>query len=318
LYALGPLPWSDETLDAAVWKGFEEAMRSLDEHPGRDLADRSTSLLAVLRILQKAATSLHELLAQFHREAHGGRLFQRNRASDLAGYEERFQELLYLFASSAMTLADQSRALNGKVELPGYGSKVASFAESPRHRFVQELRNDLIHVTLHKPGWQLTSSRNQELTSKFMLWPHQLTRSNEYHSRAREYLLNHPKGIDLGVLVHEYTRDVTELQSWLQDALEKEAGSVIADYKRCVKRIRAVSARCWWNVLFQQLVLPAKRDPYEYLDRYLTPDELDEINSLPFKSKLQVDRIIQLVDEYGACDEALRALVYKAFQVRDA
>jgi hypothetical protein len=312
------MPWSDETLDAAVWKGFEDARRFVDEHPGCELAERSASLLGVFRILQRARASFHEHLERFHSEAHGGHLFRRNRRNDLAAYEEKFQELLYLFASSAMTLVDQSRALNGKVQLPGYEKKVAAFAGSRRHRFVQELRNDLVHVTLHRPSWQLTSGRNQDPTSKFMLWPDQLTRASEYHSLAREYLLEHPKGIDLGALVDEYTSEVTEFQGWLQDALVAEAGSVIADYKRCVKRIKAVSARCWWNIIFQQLLLPARRDPYQYLDQYLNPHELEEVNSLPLKSTAQVDRIIELVDEYGACDDALRALVYKAFDVRDA
>jgi hypothetical protein len=54
-------------------------------------------------------------------------------------------------------------------------------------------------------------------------------------------------------------------------------------------------------------------DLYGHLQRYLTPEELQEINTLPHSSKEQVDRIIEMVDEYGACDNELRKLVYKAF-----
>lgn len=92
----------------------------------------------------------------------------------------------------------------------------------------------------------------------------------------------------------------------------------MADYRRCSKRIKGVSSRTWWNVIFQQMVLPAKRDPYQYLDQYLTVEELSEIERLPHKSKAQVDRIIELVDEYDACDTELRQVVYKAFGVIDA
>jgi nitrite reductase/ring-hydroxylating ferredoxin subunit len=123
-------------------------------------------------------------------------------------------------------------------------------------------------------------------------------------------------GIDLGELIRSYAKDVNDFQEWLERTLELAAGDQIADYRRCTKRIKAVSSRCYWNIIFQQVVLPAKRDPYQYLDQYLTPDELKDVNALPLRSKEQVDRIISLVDEYNACDSELRALVYKAFGVK--
>lgn len=318
-YSLGPLPWSDEVLVAAVWRNGKDAQRFVEEHPGREIDERLASLQSVLRIFDGTASSFREHLSLFHSEAHDGRLFRRNRRSDLNAYEVRLQELLYVFASSAMTLVDQARALSKKIELKDYEQRVrSSFAENPRHRFIQELRNDLIHVTLHKPNWQITSGQNEERTSKFMLWPTQLARANEYHTLARKYVLEHPKGIDLGTLILEYAADVRGFQTWLQDALEIAAGVTIADYRRCLNRIRAVSSRCWWNLIFQQVVLPNERDPYQYLDQYLTPPEVAEINSLPYRSGAQVDRIIEMVDEYGACDNELRELIHKAFGVGDA
>lgn len=98
IYSLGPLPWSDEVLVAAAWKSFQDAQRFVDEHPGRDLAERSSSLQSVLHILEGTAKSFSDLLARFHIEAHGGHLFRRNRRSELDIYETKFQELLYLFA----------------------------------------------------------------------------------------------------------------------------------------------------------------------------------------------------------------------------
>ena len=313
-YSLGRLPWSDEVLVASVWRDFKTAQKLVDEHPGCDLHERSSSLQSVLHIFNDAVSTFHERLIRFHTEAHGGHLFRRNRRADLDAYEAAFQQILYLFASSAMTLVDQSRALSMKVELPGYKERVrATFESNPRHKFIQELRNDLIHVTLHQPSWQITTDRDRESTSQFMLWPDQLSRSGKYSTLARAYVLDHPEGIDLGVLIDQYAKDVRELQDWLDIALNAAVGPVIEDYKRCSKRIKAVSSRSWWSIIFEQVVLPAKRDPYQYLDQYLTPEELAEVNSLPFKSKAQVDRIISLVDEYDACDSDLRAVIYNAF-----
>jgi hypothetical protein len=318
-YSLGPLPWTDETLVSAVWRDFRKAQEWVGQHPGRELDERLDSLQAVLRIFERSAKQFGDELARFHAEAQGGHLFRRNRRPDLEAYEERFRELLYFFASSAMTLVDQARALSQKVALPEYAERVeAAFSLNPQHRFVQELRVDLIHVTLHQPGWQVTSGRDQDATSKFMLWPNQLRRASEYNAQAREFIRDHAGGIDLGHLTADYAAKVRDFHAWLRGAIEAVAGPTIADYRRCTKRIMAVSSRSWWNIVFQQVVLAGKRDPYLYLDHYLTQAELTEVNSLPNRSRTQVNRIIELVDEYDACDDELRQCIHLAFGAGDA
>lgn len=313
-YNLGPLPWSDANLVAAAWGNFIQAQEWVDEHPGRTFVTRLESLKAVQRIFEESATQFNECLACFHAEALGGHLFHRNRRSDLEAYEHRFQKLLYVFASSAMMLVDQARTLSEKVTLPGYDDRIDStFANNPKHRFVQELRNDVTHVTLHRPGWELTTGRGEESTSKFMLWPKQLTRIPEYNEQARRFVDEHPKGIDLGRLIVDYSADVREFHEWLRQTAEGVVGDMMADYLRCTKRIKAVSARSFWNIIFQQVVIAGKRDPYTYLDQYLTEGELAEVNTLPHRSQRQIDQIIELVDEHEACDDELRQIIYKAF-----
>ena len=56
-------------------------------------------------------------------------------------------------------------------------------------------------------------------------------------------------------------------------------------------------------------------DPYSYLERYLTPAEMEEAMRFPIRSPEQVDFIIAAVDEHSACDDELRSLVYRLFRV---
>ncbi|WP_404327005.1 hypothetical protein HA399_17390 (plasmid) [Cobetia sp. UIB-001] len=313
-YRLGPLPWSDEVLVAAAWENPLKAQEWVDEHPGRTFVAGLESLNAVLRIFERSTEKFGKLLAHFHEEAHSGDLFRRNRRSDLEAYEDQFQELLYVFVSSAMTLVDQTRALSQKVILPEYDVRVSEiFAKNPRHRFIQELRVDVIHITLHRPEWQLAAGRNEELSSSLMLWKKQLTRLSKYKVEARQFVDDHPNGIDLGALVVDYSREVCTFHKWLRRAIEIEVGGQINDYLRYLKRVKAVSSHSFWNFIFQQVIIASKRDPYKYLDQYLTDEELNEVNILPFRSRQQIDRIIKLVDEYEACDDKLRQTIYKAF-----
>lgn len=315
-YELGPLPWNEDVLTKAYFRDFRQAQESIKQHPGYDLNERSFSLKAVLRMFDNAASSFFEALETFHVEAHERRLFDRVRRKDRRNLEEKFQEILYLFASSAMTLVDQSRALSKKVELPGYDERVAAtFANNPRHRFIQELRNDLIHIKLHEPSWQFSTERDHTRITRFMLFPNELQRSGEWHKLAKEYLRQHSEGVDLGALISEYRAEIIEMQTWLQTTLSGVAGTTIGDYLRCNNFLLVVGDRCWWRLLLSQVVIQQGRDPYQYLDRYLTVAELDEVQRLPHKTKEQVDRIIDLIDEHGACDDEIRALTYKAFGI---
>lgn len=313
---LGPPPWTEEELERAVFLNHSAVQTALYAHTGREIHERLESLASILRLFNKTANAIQDGIQRFHSEVHENNLFQRSRRYDRQRLEEGIQEALYVFAASSMTLVDLSRALKDKINIPGYGEHVTqSFAKSPLHRFVQELRVDMIHVTLHEPSWQLTSGRNEEPTTYFLLHPRQLKRIDDYHPLARQYVSDHPKGIDLARTVSHYQGEVNSLHMWLCDAVETAAGDTLTDYRRSQRIVRAVSSRSLWRLILSQVVIEGNRDPYAYLDRYLTLDELRDVMSHQHRSKAQVDRIIELIDEDGACNAELREIVYKSFKV---
>jgi len=55
-----------------------------------------------------------------------------------------------------------------------------------------------------------------------------------------------------------------------------------------------------------------------YLSEALSPDELEAVGSLPVGSRARADRVIEILDEEGACTPELRALAYKVLGVVDA
>lgn len=286
-------------------------------HPGKEAHDRLESLKSVLRLLNKTADASLNHIDTFHREAHRNNLFYRSRRHERKALEEAIQENLYVFSASAMTLVDQARVLNDRVQILGYRDRICnSFADSPLHRFIQELRVDLVHVSLHEPSWLLTVGRDDQRTTRFLLHRKELGRVDSYNSLAKRFVAEHPDGIDIGATVSQYRDEVNVLHHWLHKAAEEAAGDILSDYRRCNRIIAAVGSRQSWRLMLSQVVIQGKRDPYAYLDRYLTPLEIGEVMSLPYRSSIQIDRIVELVDDHGACDDELRNLVYEAFQVR--
>lgn len=313
---LGPPPWSDEDLERAVFINYSAVQQALQQHPARGIAERLDSLSSVLRLFNKTGEEILRQIERFHHEAHKNNLLRRNRRHDRQRLEEELQEQLYVFAACSMTLVDQARALTDKVHVPGYRERItSSFSESPRHRFVQELRVDMVHVTLHEPSWQLTSGRDEDRTTRFLIHPDQLRRADEYHAAARQFVADNPRGIDVALLVSRYSEEANALHSWLRGAVESTANDILSDLRRSRRIVGVAGSRTWWRLILSQVVIQGKLDPYAYLDQCLTPDEIQQVLSLPHRSKVQVDRIVYLVDEEGACDVELRELVYRAFGV---
>ena len=100
--------------------------------------------------------------------------------------------------------------------------------------------------------------------------------------------------------------------AWLMPEIEARLPVDIQDYRRCIRARRAHSARSWYRIFFTQVVTP-ETDLYRHLLEYLTPEECEDIDAFPHRSKDQINRIIEMVDEYGACDDEFRGLVHKAF-----
>ena len=107
---------------------------------------------------------------------------------------------------------------------------------------------------------------------------------------------------------------VKDLYNWLWSVIDESLPPVVQDYRRCIKERKAVQTRTAWAIILQG-VSSQKFDPYPYLNRYLTEDEVKEVLQLPLRSQVQIDYIIALIDEHGACDDALRKQIYSLFGV---
>ena len=81
------------------------------------------------------------------------------------------------------------------------------------------------------------------------------------------------------------------------------------------KALNAEGSRSLWRIILSEGI---KRgiDPYEYLQGYLTPSELQRVQDLPQHCKEQIDLMISIADEYSACDDEIKSLVYRLFGVK--
>lgn len=115
-------------------------------------------------------------------------------------------------------------------------------------------------------------------------------------------------------LAASYASRVGAFYDWYRSALGASAPAALVDYRRVLKACMANASRTTYRLFLQRFVENGI-NPYDHLHKYLLPNQIEEAIKLPKRSKEQVDFIIACLDEYGACDDELRALTYRLFNV---
>ena len=318
LAGLKDSPLDKEGLEAVAMLGPGEANYFLRHHPGHELEQALSSLWNMLDVFRCACKGIQRENTKFAALAGKDEFSHREMQAEVDAIQNEIRKEIFAASGAAFSIVGLSYKVFPKVEVPGYRERVErEFAKSGDHHFIKCLRNEMSHSWFPPANWKVFKSIQEGQSVSFEFDCSQLLRYGEFNRTAQEYILASGSGIDVVCLFESYSQKVESLYSWLSKAIDDYLPESIHEYRKCVKAQKAYSSRCLWRVLIEQVGIPNKVDPYEHLDRYLTKVELGEVLALPRQSKQQVDRIIQLVDEYDACDDSLRLKVYQLFRVKE-
>jgi hypothetical protein len=308
------VPLAPELIKEVMWLGPDARESVLRNHPGCVVARKLESLWEMLAIFEKAHADLKEQLDGFdsfsstdemHRPAGRPRL----RAVAIAVNKE-----LVAFSAAAGSLVDFSRRLRKVQGLPDMGAMIASTFDAGEHAFVIALRNVICHEMFPDVGWQIEHGRGADRKTDFIIPPKSLGEEVDLAQPALAYAACSPNGIRVRELADSYSARVVRFYAWYRSQVEASPPAALSDFRRVTRACMANASRTWYRILLTQ-VLAKKVDPFEHLPKYLLPEHVDAALKLPLRSKEQVDFIIAKVDEYGACDDELRSMVYKLFDV---
>lgn len=314
IYSLGPLPWSEEVLRKAYSHNFLATRKAITEHPGFPVHRDLTALRLSLEIFIDSVSDLIKSIDAFRIESQSREFWTRSARARFEKRELAIRRGVFTAATSAMSVVGHSRKVSNHVEVAGYQERVnATFANNERHRFIQSFRNCLNHQRIIEADRKITWSAAGQRT-EFLLNRDALLEYSEWDPLAKAFMDRHPEGIDVEILFKDYRAHVEDFHNWFHAEVQRASEPHLSGYRQYERMLSRFDVRSWWNAILKQIVI-GRIDPYKYLNRYLTEFELNEVLLLPMRSQKQVDRIIQILDEYGACDEELRKTIYAAFNV---
>lgn len=280
-------------------------------HPGFGASRKIASLWSMLDNFRQARADFELGIQRLaaHDEQNGTLRSQNKQREQIVA---SIRKDIFAVAAAAKALVELSRQVKEHCN-DDYDARRAGIFDAGQHEFVMGLRRNLLHITWLEPNWKVTY-RRADTESTFEFKTSELLAEGEFNELALTYIRKAGETIDIRGLFRDYGARVDRFYGWLQGTIEAHLSIEIQDYRRCVHAHEACMARMWHRVFLTEWI---KRDvdPYRFLPDYLDSNALEEVNRLPHRSATQVNRIIELLDDHQACDEELRALVFRLFKV---
>jgi len=311
----GTIPVPDDIRNAVVGLFITDAMEVLRSHPGFDLEDKFRSIRTALQLFDQSFSDLMGVLDAFDAFSRRPEFSYRSHRDEVAAIERRIRKETFAFSELAHSLQDHCRRVRRGWEPSETANELSRcFRDDGLHDFICGLRSALHHLLMVEANWQIRDV-GPAATSHFVFSRSELMAAKpDWNTGARRYLESCAEEIDIRVVAQAYYPRVHAFYDWLLDEAQTAPPPEVADYRRCWNAHQAHNLRMAWRFLLKEC-LKREIDPYAYLERYLTPAELDAALQLPRYSQEQADFIIQVVDELAACDDELRMLVYRLFRV---
>lgn len=314
--------WDDEppwTASQVIESSFRDSIRTraaINGLPGALVANAQEEVQFSLSIFLDSVDDLLDSINAFKGKVDRPGFWDRTKRQEFRQLETRMQRGIFSSSMSAMALVDHTRRFSEKFPVDEYENrKNQIFSNDPEHRFVHSMRRYVTHVKMTKGNWHIKSGREGKSVF-FILSRDDLLQWKDWSAPARAYIEAHRDGVNVEELYDSYSRKVKLFHEWLSSEIWEKHHSELQKYFSTIRVYRAVGSRCSWNLLIRQVFQPKKINPYMYLGRYLEQNELEEVLAMPYRSTAQVDRIIEIVDDSGACDEELREHIHQFFQTR--
>ncbi len=299
-------PWTSEQIENAYFADFQGTSKDIESTEGGLLWAELEALHCCLFVFTSCVNDLLDIISDFAHETTKNNFWARINEIKQDEYSNKVRKNIFCSAAAAMALVDHARRFFDKYPVCLYKEKIIeSFGGSGIHDFVQGLRNYIVHVKIAEANWQINYDFvNGKREVKFLIKTDSLLEYKMWNSKAKSYINENYPHIDVYKIYLSYLEKVEKFHQWHKSKVISQYSECISRYFKYKKCLNKLKNKISWNLIFQQI--QNVDDPYVYLSQYLSSIQLEEILSYEYKSKEQIDRVIEIIDINKACDDSLR------------
>lgn len=179
--------------------------------------------------------------------------------------------------------------------------------------FIKDLRNNLSHGSVIVPGWSISISSSGK-TGLMILSADELLALGDWSSKGRSYIESFEDNkVSIKKAVEDYHCKIQHYHSSLSDLFARNITPEEKDYYDIEDELKRWSYKQQYKILATQI--GKGKNPYLYLHKFFSKNEVRQILRFPNHSKEQVDYIISLKSVDIECDDYLRFSLYDIFGV---
>jgi len=196
-----------------------------------------------ISILNGNFTELSKALLHFEDFKNALELMDQNNYEASEKYQNEISRLLHNFLASAMMLVDQTRLLinqnyTGTEIHRLYAKKIkAEFKEDGLNKFIQELRNYILHRGLPYTGLSL----KPDLKTTVFLNRDAMLEWDSWTAPSRKFLSSQKEKIRIYDFIHAYTKKILALNHWLNLEIKKYHAKDLEELEQLRSRYREIS-----------------------------------------------------------------------------
>jgi hypothetical protein len=296
---------------------FRHWQFALRQHPGYKIRDTLQALLRIKALLVQTIVQMHSHYDSFQELERIGKKHIDNHERDRIG-DLVLRELLCFSALGLALVTTARRHESSRLELSDrIRAALETFFAKPVSHFVKCLRNNYQHVRLHPTQWEISTvfEPSRRLSARFFLDAAELLETGERWDLVTREFLGRDRRLDPHEIASDYTSGAIELVNTIEELNTNNPSPAVQHLNEVERRHDGWAACQQYKILLQPFEKRFDFDPYPFLPRFFSDDELRIIRSFPTHSQAQVDQMILIKDKWNMCDAELRNKLYKLFGV---
>jgi len=215
-----------------------------------------------------------------------------------------------------MALVEHARSFQEKCPINGYSDKAKEIFPGGLHAFLQRFRNYNTHWRVAEANWNIDQNletRAREV--RFVITKKELLRWTGWNVSSREYLEKSPDPIDVRHVFAEYRKCVHIFYSWHRGEILSQYAETYQPYLEYKRILNGIRKKTLWNMLIAHA--PKNANPYAYIGRYLSKEQIERLLALQSRSGEQVDALIEMLGMQEFCSPELRAKAISIFKATE-
>lgn len=307
-------PWTRSSIERALFASFTDAKASVEETAGGKLWREFTDLGDSVWIFEASTTELLDEISLFGDRSKDAGFWKEANFNAANEHTRAVKRKIFNCTSSLMALVDHARNFQRKTPVPGYADRIReTFAPPGLHEFLQCLRNYNTHWRVAEANWNITHNfKSNSREVRFQVRRSELLAWDGWTSGARQYLEAASAEIDVYAIFSAYREHVQSFYAWHKGVVLVEYAGILQQYFEYKRLLEGLQRKYNWNLVISHA--PKTLNPFQYVDRYLSKEQVERLLAYEPASEAQVDALIRMVGMEEFCDDSLRAKVLALFK----